>query len=51
MTGNISRVWRDYLDAQNARLPVIPDVDHVSDRVIRIQGGNPGDVCQIPQFN
>jgi len=49
MAQDISRVWREYLDAQNASLPKIPDVERVSSRVIRIQGGNPGDVCLITQ--
>lgn len=35
-------VWKDYLAAQDARLPALPAVEHVSDRVVRILGGNAG---------
>lgn len=38
------QVWGDYLAAQTACMPGIPDVQRVSSRVIRIQGGNPGEV-------
>ncbi|KAL1971169.1 hypothetical protein VTN77DRAFT_121 [Rasamsonia byssochlamydoides] len=35
-------VWKEYLAAQEAKLPSLADVEDVSDRVIRIMGGNPG---------
>lgn len=37
-------VWGDYLSAQEASLPHLGDVEEVTDRVIRIMGGNPGDM-------
>lgn len=35
-------VWNDYLEAQDARLPVLPAVECLSSRVVRILGGNAG---------
>ncbi|KAI9792876.1 MAG: Atrochrysone carboxyl ACP thioesterase AgnL7 [Piccolia ochrophora] len=37
-----AEAFDDYLSTQEAKLPVLPDVEHVSSRVIRILGGNPG---------
>jgi hypothetical protein len=37
-----SCVWNDWLSAQEALLPHLDDVEQVSDRVMRIMGGNPG---------
>jgi hydrolase len=34
-------VWSDYLEAQASRIPVLPDVEHLSNRVVRVLGGNP----------
>lgn len=34
--------WSEYLSGQAAQLPVLGDVEKVSDRVIRVLGGNPG---------
>lgn len=36
--------WHDYLAARNARLPCIPAVTQLSKEVVRILGGNPGDM-------
>lgn len=35
-------VWKDYLAAQDARLPPLSPVQNISERVIRILGGNAG---------
>lgn len=35
-------VWEDYLQAQDARLPALPPIEHLSTRVIRVLGGNAG---------
>lgn len=35
-------VWKEYLSAQKASLPLLADVEDVTDRVIRVLGGNPG---------
>lgn len=37
-------VWEDYLSAQEASLPPLADVEEVTDRVVRIMGGNPGEM-------
>ncbi|KIA75529.1 metallo-beta-lactamase domain protein [Aspergillus ustus] len=34
--------WEEYLSGQEAKLPALAAVEDVSDRVIRILGGNPG---------
>ncbi|OHE95044.1 metallo-beta-lactamase superfamily protein [Colletotrichum orchidophilum] len=35
-------VWGDYLSAQHGRLDPLPDVSHLTKRVVRIMGGNAG---------
>ncbi|WQF76838.1 Putative metallo-beta-lactamase, winged helix-like DNA-binding domain superfamily [Colletotrichum destructivum] len=35
-------VWGDYLSAQQGRLAPLPDVSHLTPRVVRIMGGNAG---------
>lgn len=37
-------VWEDYLSAQEASLPPLQDVEAVTNCVIRIMGGNPGEM-------
>ena len=37
-------VFNDYLAAQEANLPSLPDVAKVSELVIRLMGGNPGEM-------
>ncbi|PHH90410.1 hypothetical protein CDD83_3784 [Cordyceps sp. RAO-2017] len=34
--------WQEYLTGQEAMLPTVLDMKHVTERVIRILGGNPG---------
>ncbi|KAL4812058.1 Metallo-hydrolase/oxidoreductase [Aspergillus spinulosporus] len=35
-------IWQDYLAEQEAQLPALPDVESLSNRVVRILAGNPG---------
>lgn len=37
-------VWEDYLSAQGASLPPLADVEDVTHRVIRVMGGNSGEM-------
>lgn len=37
-------IWKDYLSVQKAKLPPLADVEDVTSRVIRIMGGNPGEM-------
>ena len=37
-------IWKDYLSFQEAQLPQLVDVEDVTNRVIRIMGGNPGEM-------
>ena len=39
--------FEDYLNAQAKSLPELPDVKQISDRVLRLLGGNPGVVWPI----
>lgn len=34
--------WQEYLSSQEAKLPRLADTKDVTDRVIRVMGGNPG---------
>ena len=34
--------WEDYLSVQESKLPDLDDIGFITDRVIRIMGGNPG---------
>ncbi|CAG8376439.1 unnamed protein product [Penicillium salamii] len=36
--------WHEYLSARNAGLPRLPAVTNISEEVVRILGGNPGDM-------
>ena len=36
--------WKDYLVAQRSQLPHLDDVEDVTDRVVRVMGGNPGEM-------
>ncbi|ORY60944.1 metallo-beta-lactamase superfamily protein [Pseudomassariella vexata] len=36
--------WKDYLSAQASQLPHLDDVEDVTDRVVRVMGGNPGEM-------
>lgn len=37
-------IWKDYLSTQEAMLPHLADVEDVTSRVIRVMGGNPGEM-------
>ncbi len=39
-----ARVFSDYLAAQRGRIPPLPPVGDLTERVIRILGGNPGEM-------
>lgn len=39
-----ARVFSDYLAAQRGRVPPLPEVGILTDRVTRILGGNPGEM-------
>lgn len=42
---NIDReFWKDYLSAQTKQLPHLDDIEDVTPRVIRVMGGNPGEM-------
>jgi hydrolase len=36
--------WKDYLSAQGSQLPHLDDVEDDTNRVIRVMGGNPGEM-------
>ncbi|KAJ6015169.1 hypothetical protein N7540_009760 [Penicillium herquei] len=40
----IGCAWGDYLSAQRASLPYLPDIEDLTDLVTRIMGGNPGEM-------
>lgn len=35
-------IWEDYLSLQESKLPHLDDIRFITNRVIRIMGGNPG---------
>ncbi|KAL8808560.1 MAG: hypothetical protein Q9182_000111 [Xanthomendoza sp. 2 TL-2023] len=35
-------VWKEYLSTQESKLPPLPEVEHLTKRVVRVTGGNPG---------
>lgn len=35
-------VWKEYLSTQESKLPPLPEVEDLTDRVVRVTGGNPG---------
>jgi hypothetical protein len=39
-----ARVFSDYLAAQIGKVPDLPQVANITDRVVRILGGNPGEM-------
>lgn len=36
--------WKDYLSAQESQLPHLDDIENVTDRIVRVMGGNPGEM-------
>lgn len=38
----ITQCFKEYLSSQEAKLPHLADIEDVTDRVIRVMGGNPG---------
>jgi hydrolase len=36
--------WKDYLCAQGRQLPLLEDVEDLTNRVVRVMGGNPGEM-------
>jgi hydrolase len=36
--------WKDYLSVQGSQLPHLDDVEDDTNRVIRVMGGNPGEM-------
>ncbi|KAL8637985.1 MAG: hypothetical protein Q9228_004817 [Teloschistes exilis] len=35
-------VWKEYLSTQESKLPPLPKIERLTDRVVRVTGGNPG---------
>jgi hydrolase len=35
-------LWKEYLSTQEAKLPHLAELEDVTNRVIRVMGGNPG---------
>ena len=38
----IGQCFKEYLSCQESKLPHLDDIEDVTDRVIRVMGGNPG---------
>lgn len=36
--------WHEYLSGQRAQLPPLGEIDNISERVTRVNGGNPGEM-------
>ena len=37
-------IWKEYLSSQEAKLPILDDIEDVTNVVTRVMGGNPGEM-------